>query len=358
MSGGYRLNHSSCAGHATPSRRAFCAVAAAGAGLMLAGVPSAARATALREFPDDLFGVAAFDDRNLVAVGYHGAVKISADGGETWRRSDFDVPELLRRVVAMDGGAAFTVGHQGGVFGSTDHGASWQELHREPGLYLRALAFADAATGWVVGHEGTILRTTDGGRRWQRQALADYTGRDLPRLSGVAVLDARRAITVGEFGVVARTLDGGATWNVASYREFPTLTDIAMRGDRGLAVGLNGTLLTVTIAADGGIGLAPVATGMEKHLLAVSIGPDGRALVAGQGVILDGTAEHLSPAAVGAGFDADHSWIGGVLARGDGTAFGVGQYGTILRAAAHQGAFGPVGRKPAATPATQQEIDQ
>lgn len=359
MRGGNRLNHSSCVGGGPLTRRAFCNFAVAGAGLALTGMPAVARAEALREFPDDLFGIAAFDDQKLVAVGYHGAVKLSADGGQTWRRTDFNVPELLRRVVALDGGGAFTVGHQGGVFGSTDHGATWRELHREPGLYLRALAFADAGTGWVVGHEGMILRTSDAGATWQRQALADYKGRDLPRLSGIAVLDARRAITVGEFGVVARTMDGGATWNVASFREYPTLTDIAMRGDRGLAIGLNGTLLHVTLADDGSIDLTPVATGGENHLLAVSIGPDGRALVAGQGVILDGTADALAPAAVGPGFDADHSWIGGVLARGDGTAYGVGQFGSILRAAGREGPFQPLGRQlAAAEPVMQQETVQ
>ncbi|RJF86380.1 hypothetical protein D3874_04525 [Oleomonas cavernae] len=315
------------------SRRAFCGAAIVAGGL-LAGRVSDAASPALREFPDDLFGIAAFDAGHLVAVGYHGTVKVSSDAGGTWTRIDFGSPELLRRVAALDGGTAFTVGHQGSIFGSADYGRSWTSLFSEPGLYLRALAFTSPAAGWAVGHEGTILRTVDGGANWRRQKIADYKGRDLPRLSGIAAFGPDHAIVVGEFGVVAETVDGGANWRLLSYRQCPTLTDIAVARGEGLAVGLNGTLLRLVPGS-----VTSVDTGMTRHLLAASIAPDGRTLVAGQGAIFDWKAGGLKPAAVSGGFDMAHSWIGGVLGLPGGAAIGVGEHGAILRAAGADAPF-------------------
>lgn len=312
------------------SRRLFCGALLCAGGMSLARVAHA-EGGALREFPDDLFGIAAFDAGRLVATGYYGTIKVSDNGGRSWRRIDAGTTELLRRVVAFEGGTALAVGHQGSILLSADHGRNWRPVYREAGLYLRAISFASDKVGWAVGHEGRILHTRDGGHSWSRQAIADYKGRDLPRLSGVAAMGDGRAVTVGEFGVVAETADGGATWRLLSYRQYPTLTDVAVRGGRGLVTGLNGTLLTVLDATDT-ISLQPLATGHHRHLLAAAIGPSGRMLAAGQGVLAEVEGGQLRPADVAPGFDLPHGWIGGVLCLGDGAAVAVGQGGAILGA--------------------------
>ena len=312
------------------SRRAFC-VALASVGGMPLMRSAHAESGLLREFPDDLFGIAAFDEGRLVATGYYGTIKVSDDAGLSWRRIDGGTTELLRRVVAFEGGTALAVGHQGSILRSTDHGRTWQAVHREPGLYLRALSFTSPAVGWAVGHEGRILHTRDAGRTWARQAIADYKGRDLPRLSGVAALDENRAVAVGEFGVVAETDDGGANWRLISYRAYPTLTDVAIRDGRGLIVGLNGTLLAVLDAGDS-MSLQPLELGHHRHLLAAAAGPSGRMLAAGHGVLSEVDGHQARPVDVTPEFDLPHGWIGGLLCLGDGAAFAVGQGGAVLRA--------------------------
>ena len=77
---------------------------------------------------DDLFAVSVVDENHAVAVGYHGAIYWTGDGGEGWHKGKVDTNQLLYSV-----------------------------------------SMADTKNGWAVGQLGTILRTTDGGRSWRRQ---------------------------------------------------------------------------------------------------------------------------------------------------------------------------------------------
>ena len=118
---------------------------------------------------DDLFSVSVVDDNHIVAVGYHGAVYFSEDGGESWHKGKVPTNRMLYSV-----------------------------------------SMADTSVGFAVGQLGTILRTEDGGRTWTLQPnLKEEEG---THLFGVQALDAQTAIAVGEFGGRVVTRDGGATW--------------------------------------------------------------------------------------------------------------------------------------------------
>lgn len=294
-----------------------------------------------RLYPDNLFG-AAFADGYAVATGYYGAVRVSGDGGSAWEAVSSGTTDLLRRVAVVPGGAAFAVSHRGRILESAAGGRDWRVVHEEPGVYLRDISFSDARNGFAVGHDGLILHTADGGATWVRQELANYTGRDKPRLSGVAALDARHALAVGEFGVVAQTSDGGTTWTVLSEQVYPTLLQVAVSGRRGLAVGLNGTLLALDLGPDGTWAIAPIATGTSQHLLSVAFSPDGRtALIGGSGLLLTLQGDAFVPAKVTPEFPLGYSWIGGVAIAAGGEAIAVGQGGAILHADSTGGLFTP-----------------
>lgn len=293
----------------------------------------------IREFPDNLFGLAIGADGRVVASGYHGAVKYSADGGEHWARIDPPINEMLRRIVFAGGKTVFAVSSAGDIFKGDLDQRSWTVVHSEKGLYLRDVAFSDPQSGWVVGHEGTILRTTDGGATWQTQELLDWKGHDKPRLSGVAAIDATHAVVVGEFGVVAATADGGATWPIVSSNELPTLTAVAMHGDTGFAVGLNGALIRIEPGAEGKLTAKAIDIGTQKHLLAVALNDSGdTALVGGREflqVVHDGKLTEVNFR----GEDVlPDSFIAGVAIGPAGQAMAVGQGGMILQAG---GVIGP-----------------
>lgn len=312
-------------------------------GVLFSGPASAAQ-DAIRDYPDNLFGVAFDGDGSVIATGYHGAVKHSSDGGRRWALAESGTKDLLRRVTAAADNVAFAVSHRGLILQTADDGATWRKVYEEPGLYLRAIDFADAANGWAVGHNGVILHTADGGKTWSTQGLSDYKGRDLPRLGAVVALDAQRALVAGEFGVVAATEDAGATWRVITEQVYPTLLDLALVKDRGYAVGLNGTLLALTLPEGGGWQVQRVETGREQHLLSVALSADGKTgLIGGNGVLLTVDDKGLAPAAVSPEFPLSYSWIGGVAIAGNGRAIVVGQGGAILSADAPAGPFEPTG---------------
>lgn len=116
-----------------------------------------------------LLGATRAGDR-LVAVGDHGVVMLSDDGGQTWRQA---------QSVPVD---------------ST----------------LTSVSFTDARQGWAAGHWGVILHTEDGGESWAVQRSA--TGEDRP-LFALHMLDAQRGVAVGLWSLVLVTEDGGKSWN-------------------------------------------------------------------------------------------------------------------------------------------------
>jgi photosystem II stability/assembly factor-like uncharacterized protein len=295
--------------------------------------PGAAGEGAVREFPDDLFGAGIGPHGELVVTGYHGAAKVSVDGGRRWKRVDCGTEDLLRRVTVTSDGTAHAVTSGGKILQGDVRDSRWKAVHDEAGLYLRDVAFATPADGWVVGHEGLILHTADSGRSWQRQELKNWTGRDKPRLNGIAAIDAQRAVVVGEFGTVAFTRDGGSTWQLVKTHDLPTLVALAVRGERGLAVGLNGAFVQLELPPRGDVQWSRIANANPRHLLAVSLSEDGRtALIGGRGVLSVYRDGLLSPVSTSVDGALPFTFIGGVAQGPGGETLVVGQAGMILRA--------------------------
>ena len=99
-------------------------------------------------------------DRLGWAVGDHGAVWHTADGGETWRRLPVPVDCPLRSVcfltdrvgwVAGGGTVPFTRVPYGVVLFTTDGGATWQQLARDALPPLSFVRFFGMEEGVAVG---------------------------------------------------------------------------------------------------------------------------------------------------------------------------------------------------------------
>ena len=118
---------------------------------------------------DDLYAVSSPDGVRVVAVGAHGAIRVSGDGGASWRAAPAPVDSTLTSV-----------------------------------------SLADARHGWAVGMHGVLLATRDGGASWVRQPLPAES--EAVHLLGVYALDARQALAVGTWGARLRTDDAGQSW--------------------------------------------------------------------------------------------------------------------------------------------------
>ena len=61
------------------------------------------------------------------------------------------------------------VGEHGTILTSSDGGASWHGRHSGTWAFLSDVACAGSGHGWIVGDLGMILATSDGGGTWVRQ---------------------------------------------------------------------------------------------------------------------------------------------------------------------------------------------
>ncbi len=145
---------------------------------------------------------------------------------------------------------AFAVGEHGAIWKSDDGGRKWTRLNAERDVSLRSACFITDQVGWIAGGEitpysglnaGILLATRDGGRTWLP------LGRDsLPPLSYVKFFDLEEGVVVGQPTAVApagiyKTNDGGKTWNgVQGSVTQPWKAACFVQPEMGVVGGVNG----------------------------------------------------------------------------------------------------------------------
>jgi photosystem II stability/assembly factor-like uncharacterized protein len=165
-------------------------------------------------------------------------VRHSADGGETWKKVNGQIPNQdVHNVLVVAGPpkAVFTVVNDD-VWRSTDDGETWTAARaREvfPWHYPRGIAVKpnDPRTVFVTvgdttpGRTGTVMRSRDAGATWQSLGLpvqpnsAVWTV-SMPASAPETVLAASR------YGYLYRSDDGGDSWRKL-WREFGEVSSIA-----------------------------------------------------------------------------------------------------------------------------------
>lgn len=111
---------------------------------------------------------------------------------------------------ARAGARLVAVGDHGVVLISDDGGAQWRQARSVPvRSALTSVSFADERRGWAVGHWGVVLATEDGGETWRLQR--SDTAEDRP-LFAVHAFDAQRLLAVGLWSLVLTSADAGRSW--------------------------------------------------------------------------------------------------------------------------------------------------
>jgi photosystem II stability/assembly factor-like uncharacterized protein len=187
---------------------------------------------------DDLFAVSVPDDDHAVAVGYHGAIYWTGDGGKSWGKGETPTQRLLYGVSMADSKSGWAVGQLGTILRSEDGGRTWTQQEnpkRKEGAHLFDVEAIDANTAWVVGEWGTRMRTRDGGKSWEdlsitldalsplfvwldprdqekiRRGEKVYEDVGLNNLHCLPVPSSKCWI-IGEFGYIFWSDDQGETW--------------------------------------------------------------------------------------------------------------------------------------------------
>jgi photosystem II stability/assembly factor-like uncharacterized protein len=126
----------------------------------------------------------------------------------------------LRAVCAIDRQHVVAVGDHGTVWQTLDGGKTWDRMKSGSKASLRAVSFVNELQGWAVGRieragdtsVGAVLKTEDGGLTW-----TEATDTPLPGLNVVKFFDEKTGIAAGDGTPAApsglfATADGGKTW--------------------------------------------------------------------------------------------------------------------------------------------------
>ncbi len=186
------------------------------------------------ETPSDVFGPPppASPGVHAWAAGEVGELFVTEDGGATWGRQRFYLPQRGVEVAFSDADTGWLVTDAGTVLATTDGGVHWTVV-KQIDLAVKALAAHGAACAWVVGHgagetggvgASVVLRTADGGSTWQRRGFGIFPALvDMPG-EGHGVLVA--------LDRVWSTRDGGETWQRRRTLPMTVLTSVAMADPR------------------------------------------------------------------------------------------------------------------------------
>jgi photosystem II stability/assembly factor-like uncharacterized protein len=139
----------------------------------------------------------------IVDLPLGGAIVRTTDGGSTWETVYFSDEELLGIDFTLDG-IGYAVGDHGVILQSLDGGQTWMSQDSGVSTRLRSVDFPSETKGIVVGDSGVILRTENQGGTWLQQSSGVTDD-----LLGVRFVTDRVGVVVGKNGVILRTITGG-----------------------------------------------------------------------------------------------------------------------------------------------------
>jgi photosystem II stability/assembly factor-like uncharacterized protein len=163
------------------------------------------------------------------AAGEPGVLMVTADGGASWKRQRFFLPQRGVDVTFSDPSTGWLVTDAGTVLATTDGGAGWTVVEQVE-LTARAIAASGADHAWVAGNAtgaagepgaSAVLRTVDGGETWRQ------TGFGMAQLADVAFTDDRHGVLIA-LDRIWSTRDGGRSWRLRKKLPMTVLTSIAI----------------------------------------------------------------------------------------------------------------------------------
>jgi photosystem II stability/assembly factor-like uncharacterized protein len=217
-----------------------------------------------------------------------GVVLRTIDGGQTWKQELAFLPALARtKFFDNDNGFAWGRGSGGeplGVFATSDSGRNWRAAAVAPLGFWWNGDFINERTGIVVGSAGQVSRIASG----EATSLTIETGgreiRDVKLL-----LDAT-GWAVGDDGLILQTRDGGKSWQAVDILpvEVNEVVDwrcVAIRDKQVWIAGSPGCVLLSS--PDGGETWQGHATGMNTPISRITFVDDSHGWAVGQfGTIL------------------------------------------------------------------------
>jgi len=198
------------------------------------------------------------DDRHGIAVGDHGAIWQTDDGGLQWKQIPSGTDAHLASVYFSDPRHGWAVGGyqqpysnqtRGVVLTTSDGGMSWNTMPEQSLPKLTGVRFEDTRHGWAVGHGSHMFptgmfETNDGGRSWRSLPSTQNT-----RFQKFAVLPGGELLLAGVEGNLSLADRGGIRKPTILVDPLRDMQDIVVAGaNNATAVGEGGLILNSTNA--------------------------------------------------------------------------------------------------------------
>jgi photosystem II stability/assembly factor-like uncharacterized protein len=234
-----------------------------------------------------LTSVSFADSRRGWAVGHGGVILHTRDGGETWsiQRTDTSIDRPLFAVHFFDDLHGVAVGLWSLVLTTDDGGVHWENVTLSPpegakkaDLNLLSLFASPRGVLFAAAEHGMVLRSDDLGKHWQYLP----TGYNGSFWTGIAA-PGGVLVVAGLRGSLYRSTDEGRSWQRVDTHSQASITALTMVGDRLVGVGADGLVLS---SEDGGASFQASVRSDRMSLTSVATAPDGRpVLYSRQGVV-------------------------------------------------------------------------
>lgn len=198
------------------------------------------------------------DDQHGLAVGDHGTIWQTRDGGANWQQVPSGTEAHLTSLHLLDARHGWAVGGEplpysentrGVVLRTSDGGSTWQRMPEQSLPKLSCVQFEDSQHGWVLGatshlFPSGLFETNDGGRSWR--SLPGAQGTTFHRF---ATLPSGELLLAGEGGSLSLADRGGIRKPTLQTDPLRTMRDVVVAGTNfATAVGDGGLILTSTNA--------------------------------------------------------------------------------------------------------------
>lgn len=145
-------------------------------------------------------------------VGEGGNVLRSSDFGNSWSRVGIEEDKAWNDIFFMESRGCM-VGEFGRIKISKDGGATWKEVFGPVKSSLMAVAFRDANNGVAVGLSGVVIVTRDGGQTWKQEKAVT-----VEHMLSVTY-DGARWVAAGAKGIVLVSDSEGREWKSTRLSE-------------------------------------------------------------------------------------------------------------------------------------------
>jgi len=164
-----------------------------------------------------LHGIHFYDLNTGCAVGEHGTIFWTDDGGNEWVAQESGEVDHLWGVQLLNDSTAWTVGVNDLVLNTQNGGSNWTSYATGLNCGWSDICFPDNLNGWMVGGitgEAKILYTPDAGGSWiEQEAGSEHS------LTSVHFADNLNGWATGNIGTMLHTDDGGGV--VAVEEDLP-----------------------------------------------------------------------------------------------------------------------------------------